>query len=179
MDRRLLMRRILTTLVVSASIVAVVAAQRSTSSTEPLDALLNEVRQLRLAMERATVISPRIQLLTGRLSVQDQRVARLSHDVSALKDQMGRVATNVQQLAKEAAEIEEVLSRDDMDVKRRRELEGHQRALKAKAETLAAEDQMLRARETEAENALSAEQAAWADLVRRLDELEQALGQIR
>jgi hypothetical protein len=85
---------------------------------------------------------------------------------------------DLQRTAKEATEAEEALSRES-DVIRRRNLGEYQRALKTKAETLAAEDQLLRARETEAENALSAEQAAWADLVRRLDELEGALGQIR
>src|SRR5260370_30480501 len=69
-----------------------------------LQALLTEVRQLRLALERSTSVVPRIQLAFQRVQLQQDRVDRLSkqlqdfHTEAAVRvDRKTRLAAAVQQ----------------------------------------------------------------------------------
>src|SRR5687768_105972 len=50
------------------------------------DVLLREVRLLRLAIERQSMVSARAQLLVGRLALQDQRFARSSATVARVEE---------------------------------------------------------------------------------------------
>src|SRR5260370_31586003 len=70
-----------------------------------LQALLTEVRQLRLALERSTSVVPRIQLAFQRLQLQQDRVDRLSKQLQDSHKQTAatgvgkaRVVASIQQL---------------------------------------------------------------------------------
>ena len=57
-----------------------VPAFAQTAAGDTIAALLVEVRQLRIAMERAATTTPQVQLLGARLSVQNERLARVERD---------------------------------------------------------------------------------------------------
>src|SRR5258708_37070470 len=70
-----------------------------------LQALLTEVRQLRLALERSTSVVPRIQLAFQRLQLQQDRVDRLSKQLqeshvqtAATVEHKSHMASAIQQL---------------------------------------------------------------------------------
>jgi hypothetical protein len=141
---------------------------REEPSRDPIPALLTEVRQLRIAMERSATMTPRIQLLTSRMSLQDERVSRMSRQAEGLLAVQGR------ELAMRAKQLEEALAAET-DPQRRSELEEVQRSVKAETELQAERRQLTRAREAEAASALATEQARWTELSERLDELESLL----
>jgi hypothetical protein len=147
---------------------------REEPSRDPIPALLTEVRQLRLAMERSATMTPRIQLLTSRMSLQDERVSRMSRQAEGLRDEVDRLAVQGRELAMRAKQLEEALAAET-DPQRRSELEEVQRSVKAETELQAERRQLTRAREAEAASALATEQARWTELSERLDELESLL----
>ena len=151
--------------------IPVVAQQKE----DPIPALLNEVRLLRLAMERSATVSPRIQLLTSRMALQDERVYRFARQAESINDELERATFQNREFAARAKQMEEMLALEP-DLAKRREFEDAQRFMKAEVELQASREQTLRARHTETANLLAAEQTRWVELTQALDELERMLG---
>ena len=149
-------------------------AQNAGGSPDTLSALLVEVHALRVAMERATSAAPQIQLLSARLTVQNERVSRATRDADAARQELAHLQQETTNLTTAVAENEDMLTRET-DPVRQRQLKDQQRAVKDQLESRSAEEARLRARETELANALAVEQAQWIELNRRLDDLEREL----
>jgi hypothetical protein len=155
-----------------------VLAQTSGGDTNTLSALLVEVRALRVAIERATATTPQIQLLTARLTVQNERVTRATHDADEAHQAFVTSQTAAANFASELANVEERLGRET-DPPRVQQLKEQQQALKQQMDAQVASQGALQARETELANVLAAEQGQWAELNRRLDALERQLAERR
>src|SRR5687767_7515922 len=56
-----------------------------------LGELLKEVRALRIAMERASTVGARIQLLVARVQMQEQRIAELSRRAVAVREELSKL----------------------------------------------------------------------------------------
>jgi septal ring factor EnvC (AmiA/AmiB activator) len=153
---------------------ALVAAASPQSTPDPVPALLAEVRQLRIAIERSATVNPRIQLFTSRMALQDERVFRVARQVESLRDELDRLTTQGRESAARNKQFEEMLA-GETDPQKRLELQETQRFTKIETELRAAREQLLRTREAEAANALAAEQARWMELSQKLDELERML----
>src|SRR5216684_8460627 len=65
-------------------------AQAPASDVQTLQALLTEVHQLRLALERSTQIAPRIQIAVERLKLQQEQVARTAQQLDELRRDLDR-----------------------------------------------------------------------------------------
>jgi hypothetical protein len=144
------------------------------SSSDPISALLAEVRQLRLVMERTATVNPRIQLVTSRMALQDERVYRLARQAESLRDELERVTIESRESVTRTKQIEDLLA-NETDQKKRQDFEEALRFMKSETELRAMREQSLRMREAEAANTLAIEQAQWNELARRLDELERML----
>jgi chromosome segregation ATPase len=151
-----------------------VVAQSGAGSPDTLGALLGEVRALRIAIERATSTTPQIQLLAARLTVQNERLMRATQDVDVVRKEISELEGQQTMFATQSAALEEQLGRE-AEPKVQQELKVQQRALKEQADNVAAAEARVRAREAELSSALSVEQNQWAELNRRLDELERQL----
>jgi chromosome segregation ATPase len=149
-------------------------AARQQPSSDALPALMSEVRQLRIALERTLSVGPRIQLLTGRLSSQAARMQPLDRELSDIRQQLARTVANVRTHTARFHELEDLIARET-DPERRKHLEREQATMKAAAGNFAADEQDLRSRESDLANALAVEQAHWNEINKRLDELEQML----
>jgi predicted nucleic acid-binding Zn-ribbon protein len=162
--------------VISLFLLVAIPSTLSAQSAPPdvLSALLGEVRQLRSVMERVVTTAPRIQLLASRLAVQNERLSRASRDLSAVQQDLDRAAAEASRIQAQFQGLESVLS-TETDMTRRRAFTGEQGVLKQQLDALAADEQRLRARETELSGILALEQTQWAELNRRLDELEREL----
>src|SRR5690242_5528360 len=57
-------------------------AQKTESDQQTLQALLSEVRELRLAIERSTLLGTRAQIALSRLQTQEEKAARLSQQLA-------------------------------------------------------------------------------------------------
>ena len=150
------------------------AAQRS---TDPMTALLAEVRELRIAMQQNAMLAPRIQLTLARLNIEEQRIAQLASQLDQVRLELNAASLETQKLSDQVAEVDKVLQ-TTTDEKVRKSYEYEQIVLKQKLAAQGRVEQQLRSRENDAAQALSTEQARWIDLNARLDALEQLLGPI-
>jgi predicted nucleic acid-binding Zn-ribbon protein len=164
---------LIVTALVGAAILPVIA-QGSSGNTDTLSALLVEVRALRVAMERAASTTPQIQLLAARLTVQNERLARVSRDADAAHEQLEHVQSATAGLSARAAQLEDILTRES-DPARVRDLKSEQGGVKSQLEELASQEPRVRAREADLANQAAVEQAQWVELNRRFDELEREL----
>ena len=155
-----------------------VLAQTSGGDANTLSALLVEVRALRVAIERATATTPQIQLLTARLTVQNERLSRATRDLDEVHQALEQIASQNAAFSNRSAQLEEILGRET-DPARVRDLKSEQVGMKSQVDEFSAQETRLRARETELSNVVSAEQAQWTELNRRLDELERQLAERR
>jgi chromosome segregation ATPase len=153
------------------------APELGQAQVDPVTALLGEVRALRIAMERSATVSPRLQLTIARLNIEEQRIAQLAAQVDQVRRELTAATLESQKLSEAVAEMENGLQ-TATDDKVRKGYEYEQVALKGRMSAQARLQEQLRARENEAEQSLSTEQARWADLNARLDELERLLAPV-
>jgi chromosome segregation ATPase len=166
------------TYVIAAALVAAavlpVIAQSSGGDASTLSALLAEVRALRVAMERAASTTPQIQLLAARLTVQNERLSRATRDADEAHRELEKLLAEMSNLTAQATQLEEALTRET-DPARQRDLKSEQLGVKSVLEERAAQETRIRARDNELANQVTVEQGQWAELNRRLDDLEREL----
>jgi chromosome segregation ATPase len=153
------------------------AAPQGQSLSDPLPALLAEVHALRIAMERNTAVAPRVQLTLARLNIEEQRIAQLAAQLDQVRRELAATLLEAQKVADRMPEIEKgLLTAADDRTKKGYEYE--QEGVKRQLSAHSRQEQQLRARENEAAQALSTEQARWLELNARLDELERQLAPV-
>jgi predicted nucleic acid-binding Zn-ribbon protein len=148
------------------------------AAPDTLSALLAEVRQLRIAMERTATIAPQVQLLAARLTVQNERLSRATNDHASVQEEIERITNGITQVSARIQELDAAGSTQTNPTEQR-QLAAELRDLKRELEAQTAQETRLRARETELANVVAAEQNRWSDLNSRLDELERSLAQPR
>lgn len=163
--------RILAAVALLAS-VATAPAPTQTSDNATLQALVSEVRQLRLAIEKSVSLGPRMQLIFERARLQDQKVARISQQLDDVRKRLGDETARQTQATERLERVEQTLT-SETDPQRRNELKEVQVMLKAEAAT--GPDQQLAARESELANSLRTEQAILSELDGKLDAIERQL----
>ena len=151
-----------------------VPAFAQTAAGDTIAALLVEVRQLRIAMERAATTTPQVQLLGARLSVQNERLARVERDHDNAKRELDDLSAALAQTAVQADTLDNRVA-VETNPERQRQMVQEQADAKSQIAELTAREQRLRARESELAGARAAEQQLWAELNRRLDEVERAI----
>jgi hypothetical protein len=149
-----------------------VFAQSSSDAT--MQALLAEVRQLRLALERSAVVAPKIQMTLQRLQIQQDSVSRASRELDATRSQIAKVTEEQSGIAGEIKRGEEMTTQEH-DPVRRKDIEGRVMAMKSVLDQQTTRTSELRGREVELSGRLRAEQAKLDELNDRLNVLEKQL----
>lgn len=168
-------RAVVVTFVVAIVLTLAVARVPAQQAASPQTELLTEVRLLRHAIESLAGTNARVQIVFGRLTLQEQRTAnaakRLDEARAALTVMTNRIADRTEY----ANHLENTLN----DGRRKpEELEqARMEAVRAKRqlERLEADRVRLAGDEAEAASALNQEQGRWSDLNRQIEELERAL----
>jgi chromosome segregation ATPase len=142
------------------------------------DALVLEVRLLRQAIERQTVIAARTQVLATRLGVQQERVGRAQDAVDGVADALDAATGRQGQLRENLVQLTSDLTRVLHEPKRS-ELEGQVAGVKVQLTSQDDEISRLTTRRQRAELKLAAEQQAYRQLESALSSLEQQLLQPR
>ena len=160
-----------------------VAAPAFAQEAKPADqavmqALLSEVQQLRLAIERSTLLGTRTQLALSRLQIQEAAATRATQQLYDVRQQGIDVAHTREQDALTLKQLEDSMPIQD----RGPELRDRIKLLRAEMDELAAREQNRSARESElasqlqaAQNELAATRAQIADMERQLDAAIQQL----
>jgi chromosome segregation ATPase len=173
-------RRLLVALSVTAiglmTIAAVVSAQTE-RKTATLDDLVAEMRGLRADLNQTAGATMRMQLLTARLTLQEQRIAVLSNQRA---DLLTRLAAAVRERSEIEARVKH-LQEEIQDVPSQMH---DQVAAMLKSESLTLSqhlraEQDLRLQETDLTATITSEQGRWQDFNARLDDLDRSLTQGR
>ena len=156
------------------SITVVTSALAQTSSDGTIQALLAEVRQLRITLERSAVVAPKIQVTLQRMQIQQDSVSRVSRELEDLRGDLSKLTAEETRLSGQIKEVELNAAREQ-DPGRRRELETDVNAMKSLVEQNRIRDAQLRARESEIAGRVQTEQAKLDELNHRLSILERML----
>ena len=165
-------------IVLVVSLTQVLLAQRSAAQPEPatVQALLQEVQLLRIAIESSGLIASRMQLSLVRHDAEQQRAADLSELVRTLQAELAAIT---------AEKLIEVQQADDLRESRKRatfpsgqvRFEYEILAAERRIEALNTRQQQVRAQGIDAVYALQAAEGRLNELNRRLDEIDHLLSQ--
>lgn len=151
-----------------------IAQQPGESRPDPLQRLLAEVHELRLAIERQATVGARVQLLSSRVALQDERVYKLLQQLENIRREIMGLETQVKQSADRDAHIDDALA-SETDPKQHQELEAMKKQLKAERALQSNMLEALRTHESELTSAAATEQAKLDEVTRQLDELDRTL----
>jgi chromosome segregation ATPase len=149
-------------------------ATSAPSQADILPALVAEVRQLRVALERAAAMNATLQLAGQRANIQEERLWRVSREVETLRTELRRATEEVGGDATRLKHLEEALA-GSMDPEMRKAIEQELPELKRRADRNKQREGELRQREIVLLQALQSEEARWGELNQRLDDLERLL----
>jgi hypothetical protein len=173
------MKRFSMSWIAAAAVLAVFALRTpvagQTANQDTLAALLVEVRGLRAAMEQMASAGPRVQLAFGRLQLQEQRVNAMVRRADGLHDAVVAAQKHVSELQDHVADLERGLENNTVDPKVRSAIESELPPTKRELARAVADSQRLQTEELDAANQIANEQARWAEINHRLEELERAL----
>jgi len=142
---------------------------------EPIiQALLNEVHQLRLAIQQNTLNTSRAQITIEHLRAQQTRVDGLSLTLEGIRKQIAAAKLAQSRMTEQLKEWENQLSQEP-DASRRVEIERQYRDVKTSLERQTQIEQQQREREAQVMTQLQVEQAKLGDLTDRLEALERGL----
>src|SRR5690348_2691789 len=83
-----------------------VFAQKAENDPAVLQALLTEVQQLRLAIERSTLLGARTQLALSRLQIQEQTATRLGQQLNDARRQANNASAERTRMADALRELQ-------------------------------------------------------------------------
>lgn len=145
----------------------------ASTTAAPLDALLGEVRLLRQALERSTLLQTRAQLVVGRLGLQDQRLARARAELSQaeaealnLTAERNRLRTTLEEMGRAAETI---------DPARQQDLEREVRMVSARSRELERLLAAAQERRNRAAELVGTEETRYVELERWFDDLDREL----
>jgi len=151
-------------------------AQTPESDRSTLQTLLSEVQQLRVAIERSTLLGARTQIAINLMQAQQSRVERLAQELDKTRKDLVDMQAEKPKTAARAKMFEESIS-TTTDPQARKDMEQALSLYKIDIEQFAAREQDRRAREAELNTQLLAEQGRLADLQGRIADMERLLDQ--
>lgn len=137
---------------------------------QTLQKLLNEVHELRLAVQRATANNTRFQMLIERTRLQQARVDSLSRQLENIHAQAADMKAAKPQLEQQIKDAEEQLDRTP-EPNAHADLESRIKAAKANLSRMTQEEERLRNREAALDGQLQTEQLKLNELNSQLDAL--------
>ena len=150
-------------------------AQTPPPEAQTLSTLLTEVRQLRQAIERSTLLGARTQLAVLMLQTQETRTARMAEDLEKIRRELAQSETTRSGLAEQVKRMESAAGDLSTPPPDRANLEREAKMIKPQLETMLLQGGLLRAREAEATSQLQMERERLTQLQNQISDMEQAL----
>jgi len=138
-------------------------------------ALLNEVRLLRQAIENLAGNGARVQIVFGRLQLQEQRTAVAARRFEDARNNLAVHTSRMAGVSAQLKDIEGAISDNSRSAEQQAEVREALAHFTREVKQMEAERVRLALLESEASSALADEQSRWADLNRQLEEIERAL----
>ncbi len=140
-----------------------------------LDAVVQELRLLRRAVERQNSSVARTQLLLARLSLQDQRLARSRQTVERLEAELAGAEREQTHLQGTARELARALEQATTEEAHRQGIEQESRLLRSRLAVSSSALQSVNARLAQARQVLDTDAARYDELETWLADLEREL----
>lgn len=141
-----------------------------------LKALLEEVRQLRLALQRSNSVSHRLQITVERLRLQQGRVDTITRNLESLRLRANDLKSARPQIEEQIKYAEEILGRTT-EQDRRAEIEVNVKEMKARLASWSREDEQLREREVTLNLELQVEKNKLLELDGQIENMMRQLDQ--
>ncbi len=155
---------------------ASLSAQTSESDKSTLQTLLSEVQQLRIAIERSTLLGARTQIAINLMQAQQSRVERLAQELDKTRRDLLDIQAEKPKFAERIKSMEEAVAAST-DPNFRRDTEHGLTMTKIEADQITAREQDRRAREAELNTQLLAEQGRLSELQGRIADMERLIDQ--
>jgi chromosome segregation ATPase len=168
------MHRVPLSLLLSLLVVPVGFGQSTSTNSQVTEALLTEIRQLRLELQGTAATIQRVQIVMYRLQAQADVLNRATGREDHAREECNQAQQQRTYLTRQIEAFQTRLQ----GAQNAQEKSAAEQAIanfRSNLEVLAAEDTECRARATEAEIQLRAEQAKMSDLEDQLDKLDKIL----
>lgn len=153
----------------------ITCAQRTVSAdSQTLEALLEEVRQLRQELRSTSVTSVRAQILLHRVQIQEAAVVRLSQKAESAQARLAESQSAQQRVTDQIHALEND-KQSSSDSRQEQELEHALENLKHNLQQLDREVQQRQAKASEAEEQMRVEQDKLSELEDQLERLDKEL----
>lgn len=152
--------------------------QTPAKERDTLQSLLDEVHQLRQAIEGMTAASQRVQIALYGLQMQDSAVARAIQRLDSTRNKCSAAEGTRQHTTEEIRRLESGIASGTILESAANEIKARLPALKSALEMQTAEAQTCLAAEAEASSQLRNDQAKLLDLQDRIAHLDKALEQL-
>lgn len=143
-------------------------------SPDVLSQLLMEVHGLRLAMEQAATSGPRVQLLTGRLQIEEGRIDQMVRRLDVVHDATAAAAREVGDLQAQSERLDKS-DQTDMPQEERNQIEGMKPEIKRHLAQAQSKLDAAKAEETQLQADIASEQSRWTAISQQLDVLDREL----
>jgi chromosome segregation ATPase len=151
-------------------------AQSAEPDSRMTQALINEMQQLRLAIERSTLLGARTQLAIGQLQLQDATVSHLAQQYNEARSSSASMNIRRNQLTEQIRELEQKRTSPEYTTpKTRTELDDQIQQMKFELEGSATLMQFQSAKEGELAAQLQAAQSQIAGTRSQIAEMERSL----
>lgn len=168
----------ITGLVSSLAVALALAGQNAAQRPDdPLSsqAVVQELRLLREAVEQVLATSVRVQLLMGRLQLQEARIQALIRQGSEIDSQLAGMASERQSLTTQRRMLEQIPEKSTDPEER--EFASHQLAeLTERLKQIEIRHGSLLVEQANVQQLVHTEQTRWDDFNNRLEDLERLLG---
>ena len=161
---------------VAALILAVFGIGVSAQQAAPLQTeLLAEVRLLRQSIELLAGANARVQIVFGRLQLQEQRTATAARRLDELRNAVSGISMRAAEMGDRIRELEETTNDSRLKPEQLEAMRAELAMARRELSRIEAERARVMAEEAEAAGALNLEQGRSSDLNRQLEDLERAL----
>jgi chromosome segregation ATPase len=140
-----------------------------------LDDVLTELQGLRADMTRLSSATVRVQVLTARLSLEEQRINDAGRELASARGRLSDTTAKLQAAQGSLKELETAVSTNSFPLERQRDVESILPSRRAEVAALQASEQTLRADVNMLAGIVADDQNRWTDFSSRLDELERSL----
>jgi hypothetical protein len=171
----------MTGLICSAAVAFALASQAPGAQPEPAlasQAIVQELRALREAIEQVLATNVRVQLLLGRLQLQETRIQTLIRQSREIDSQIDGMASERDSLRQQQRTFERAAT-ETTDPEEREFAKQQQTVLAERLKQLDSRHATLLADQANAQQVIANEQSRWGEFNSRLEELERMLGSVK
>ena len=166
-----LVTAVVTILILGGFVARLPAQQPASLQTE----LLAEVRLLRQSIELLAGANARVQIVFGRLQLQEQRTATAARRLDELRNAVSGISMRAAEMGDRIRELEETTNDSRLKPEQLEAMRAELSMARRELSRIEAERARVMAEEAEAAGALNLEQGRSSDLNRQLEDLERAL----